>query len=47
MAAGRILVVKLSSLGDVLHALPTVAELRDRLEAHVDWAVQPEFAPLV
>ena len=47
MAAGRILVVKLSSLGDVLHALPTVAELRDGLGAHVDWAVQPAFAPLV
>ena len=45
--AGRILVVKLSSLGDVLHALPAVAELRDRLEARVDWAVQPEFAGLV
>lgn len=43
----RILVVKLSSLGDTLHALPAVAELRDRLPARVDWAVQPAFAPLV
>lgn len=43
----RILVVKLSSLGDTLHALPAVAELRDRLPATVDWAVQPAFAPLV
>ena len=46
--ARRILVVKLSSLGDTLHALPAVAELRDRLPAsRVDWAVQPAFAPLV
>ena len=45
--ARRILVVKLSSLGDALHALPAVAELRDRLPARVDWAVQPAFAPLV
>lgn len=43
----RILVVKLSSLGDVLHALPTVAELKSQLGAEVHWAVQPAFAPLV
>lgn len=43
----RILVIKLSSLGDVLHALPAVAELADQLAAEVDWAVQPAFAPLV
>ena len=43
----RILVVKLSSLGDTLHALPAAAELATRLDARLDWAVQPEFAPLV
>lgn len=43
----RVLVVKLSSLGDVLHALPAVAEIRDGLSAQVEWAVQPAFAPLV
>ena len=36
MAEARsILVVKLSSLGDTLHAPPAVAELRDRLPARV------------
>lgn len=47
LGAGRMLVVKLSSLGDTLHALPAVAELRDRLGYAVDWAVQPECAALV
>ena len=47
MARSRILVVKLSSLGDTLHALPAVAEIAKRLDAEVDWAVQPAFAPLV
>ena len=43
----RILVVKLSSLGDTLHALPTVAELKTQLGAEIHWAVQPEFSSLV
>ena len=47
MPRRRILVVKLSSLGDTLHALPAVAEIAERLDAEVDWAVQPAFAPLV
>lgn len=43
----RILVVKLSSLGDVIHALPTVHNLKAVSGAAVDWLVQPEYAPLV
>lgn len=43
----KILVIKLSSLGDTLHALPTVAELKDQLGAEIHWAVQPEFSALV
>ena len=43
----RVLVVKLSSLGDALHALPAVAELKAQLGAEVHWAVQPAFAALV
>ena len=43
----RILIVKLSSLGDILHVLPTVHELRAQLGADIDWVVHPEFAPLV
>lgn len=43
----RILVVKLSSLGDILHVLPCVHELRTQLGAEIDWAVHPEFASIV
>ena len=47
MSAPRILIVKLSSLGDILHALPVVHALREQLGAEIDWAVQPEYAALV
>ncbi len=47
MSAPRILIVKLSSLGDIMHALPTVHELRRQLGAEIDWAVQPEYVSLV
>ncbi len=44
----RFLIVKLSSLGDVVHTMPVVHDLR---AAHpgalVDWVVDPAFAPLV
>lgn len=44
----RILIVKLSSLGDVVHAMPVV---HDILHAHpgalIDWLVEPAFAGLV
>lgn len=43
----RILVVKLSSLGDLFHALPTVRMLKAATGAAVDWVVQPEYADLV
>lgn len=43
----RILVIKLSSLGDIFHALPAAAELAAQLSAEVDWAVQPAFSPIV
>lgn len=42
-----ILVVKLSSLGDLLHALPAVHNLKVGLGAEVDWVVQREYAALV
>lgn len=47
MSVPRILIVKLSSLGDILHALPVVHALREQLGAEIDWAVQPEYAALV
>jgi heptosyltransferase-1 len=44
----RILIVKLSSLGDVIHAMPVVADLRVALPGVcIDWVVEPGFAPLV
>lgn len=48
MPAPRILFVKLSSLGDVVHHLPAVTELREhRPEVHVAWAVEEAYAELV
>ena len=44
----RVLIVKLSSLGDVVHTLPVVADIRRAYpEAVIDWVVEPGFAPLV
>ncbi len=43
----RILVIKLSSLGDIAHALPAVRALKERTGAAIDWVVQPEYAPLL
>lgn len=43
----RVLVVKLSSLGDIFHALPTVHALKKGLNAEVDWVVQEEYADIV
>lgn len=43
----RILVIKLSSLGDLAHALPAVHALGERTGAAIDWVVQPEYASLV
>ncbi len=43
----RILVIKLSSLGDIFHALPAVHNLQVALDAEVDWVTQPEYVDLV
>lgn len=44
----KILLVKLSSLGDVVHAMPAVQDIRRALpEARIDWVVEPAFADLV
>jgi len=44
----RILFVKLSSLGDVVHNLPAVSDVRRRWpDAHIAWAVEPAYAGLV
>jgi lipopolysaccharide heptosyltransferase I len=44
----RILLIKPSALGDVVHAVPALVELRKRYPAaHIDWLVTPENAELV
>ena len=43
----RILVIKLSSLGDLANALPAVRVLKERTGASIDWAVKPEYADLL
>jgi len=44
----RVLIVKLSSLGDVVHSLPVVHDIRTAYpQAVVDWVVEPGFAPLL
>ena len=44
----RVLIVKLSSLGDVVHAMPAVQDiLAAHPQAHIDWVVESGFVPLV
>ncbi len=44
----RILIVKLSSLGDVVHTLPVVQDLHAAFAgAQVDWVIEPAFAPVL
>jgi heptosyltransferase-1 len=46
--APRILIVKLSSLGDVVHAMAAVQDIRRAYPtAQIDWVVERAFAPLV
>jgi heptosyltransferase I len=44
----KILLVKLSSLGDVVHAMPALQDIHQALpDAQIDWVVEAAFAPLV
>jgi heptosyltransferase-1 len=44
----RVLIVKLSSLGDVVHAMAAVQDIRSAYPtAEIDWVVERAFAPLV
>jgi len=46
--AVRVLIVKLSSLGDVVHAMPVVHDIHQAYPgALIDWVVEPAFAPLL
>ena len=43
----RVLIVKLSSLGDVVHAMPAVMDIQAAFpNAQIDWVVERGFAPL-
>lgn len=47
-ALRNILAIRMSSIGDIVHALPAVAALGDALpEAAIDWAVERRFAGLL
>lgn len=44
----KILILKLSSLGDIVHAIPALNLLQESLaEAKIDWLVYKHFAPLL
>lgn len=48
MPPGRILIIKPSSLGDIVHALPVLAALRAAYpRAHIAWLAGNTFAPLL
>lgn len=46
-ASPAIALIKSSSLGDVIHALPVVTDIRTaHPEARIDWVVEEAFAEL-
>lgn len=48
MGYKSILIIKPSSLGDVVHTLPAVAKIRDaHPAAEITWVINPEWAPLL
>jgi heptosyltransferase-1 len=48
LSAQKILIVRVSSLGDVVHNMPAIADIRRRHpQAQIDWLVEEGFAELV
>lgn len=44
----RILIVRLSAMGDIIHAMPAIAGVRRQFpEARVDWAIEERWLPLL
>lgn len=44
----RILLIKMSSLGDVVHNMPVATDIRRQLpDAAIDWVVEEQYVPLV
>lgn len=47
-SALKILIVRVSSLGDVVHNMPMIADIRRHYpDAHIDWVVEEAYADLV
>ncbi len=43
----RILLIKMSSLGDVIHTFPALSDLQKQIpQLRLTWAIEPAFAPL-
>jgi heptosyltransferase-1 len=48
LSVQKILIVRVSSLGDVVHNMPVIADIRRRHpDAQIDWLVEESFVPLV
>lgn len=48
MADARFLIVRLGSMGDIVHTLPAVSALRESFpEARIDWVVEAKWLPLL
>ncbi len=48
MSPASFLIVRLGALGDIVHAIPVVAALREAYpEARIGWLVHPRFSPLL
>ena len=44
----RFLIVRLGSLGDIIHGIPVAAALRERFpSARIDWMVDPIYVELL
>jgi heptosyltransferase-1 len=48
MTSARVLLIKMSSLGDVIHNLPVATDLRrHRPDLAIDWVVEEQYVPIV
>lgn len=43
----RILVIRLSSLGDIIHTFPMIYDIKQNIECQIDWLVDENFAGVV
>lgn len=44
----RILIVRLSAMGDIIHAMPAIAGLRSAFpDSRIDWAIEERWVPLL